>query len=637
MKTIIKLTALALIAAFAVITCSPEAELSDVDWKAVNADKNATKNTAVVQPKSSDFSFSAVATAETTTDTITLKKNEFTFSAPANSDFLRSGGKVDIAALQKFLSFHYFTVADPFDGEADTLDEALLYSYIRRVDNVVILKLESDPVPPTRIIAKIDGTKYTFAGGNKIDKASRGKTGEAGYDDFYYSLTGTGTAFFEPGNKGWYLTLSSISGGSGSGQASNETSRVIASLSFPSSTRVSDTIKDEVFQQLKEGLRIEYLNNNNQWTPYSSSGPGITMAVNGDISIATLSRGDLVPFRVIWKGNAPFATTKAYFGVKQWIKILGANTGNVVTTTQHDYYMNTVYGSVGAPWYTNESPYRFLVPTIVLYTPPAWQTQYAAPRVNLFSCDSNGQNVVIDVVFARLPTYGTVTINTGLLDLSSNVTLFKNNFKIAYYNTSAVTPAEFEKRTDVVYIDIKEYKYLNGSAPQQGLDTIRVTLDPSYRIDSSKNMFLYLSPEICYADTLKSGFGSIDNWQYGFFRAYGFRMLLPLTENVWANGNLNLGTNEVWYSLPTGPSGTYYVWWNDKLQGDGTKTADVTVGMRYAGQNWYVEYGDDGWETSSPLSVNPNAIVEIRVIPKNLSNANIGTYSIAYSTTNTRP
>jgi hypothetical protein len=116
----------------------------------------------------------------------------------------------------------------------------------------------------------------------------------------------------------------------------------------------------------------------------------------------------------------------------------------------------------------------------------------------------------------------------------------------------------------------------------------------------------------------------------------------PLTANVWANGSLGSATGEVWYSFPITAGTTYRIWWNDRKDGNYTRTGDIAIGARYVGSSGWFLGGtdatvDSGWMTSQSFTANRTGTVEIRVIPYNRNSSNTGTYGIVYSTDTTRP
>jgi uncharacterized repeat protein (TIGR02543 family) len=114
-----------------------------------------------------------------------------------------------------------------------------------------------------------------------------------------------------------------------------------------------------------------------------------------------------------------------------------------------------------------------------------------------------------------------------------------------------------------------------------------------------------------------------------------------LTENVWANGDITDADGEDWYLLSVSSGTTYYIWWNDRKQGNETKNGDVVVSARYVGSNSWIFGGtsttvDSGWSSAQSFTANQTGMVYIRVIPFTDTNG-IGAYGIVYSTSNTRP
>jgi len=113
---------------------------------------------------------------------------------------------------------------------------------------------------------------------------------------------------------------------------------------------------------------------------------------------------------------------------------------------------------------------------------------------------------------------------------------------------------------------------------------------------------------------------------------------IKLTENKWTNGEITSKTpdGEIWYSFNVTKETTYYIWWNDSRDGDGTKTLDITVEAAYKnGSNiWYVK--DNSWTTPNSFKASSNDTV-LLIVDSWLSSSHTGTFAIAYTTTNTRP
>jgi uncharacterized repeat protein (TIGR02543 family) len=120
------------------------------------------------------------------------------------------------------------------------------------------------------------------------------------------------------------------------------------------------------------------------------------------------------------------------------------------------------------------------------------------------------------------------------------------------------------------------------------------------------------------------------------------RWTIPLTANVWANGTLSSASGEIWYSLSVSSGTTYHIWWNDKSQGNGSKTGTVAVGARYENTDTFIFGGTNntvlrGWDTVQSFTATQTGTVYIRVIPYNRDSYYIGTFGIVYSTGSIRP
>jgi len=115
----------------------------------------------------------------------------------------------------------------------------------------------------------------------------------------------------------------------------------------------------------------------------------------------------------------------------------------------------------------------------------------------------------------------------------------------------------------------------------------------------------------------------------------------PLTLNTWENGTLTTSTTTLWYTFPVTSGTTYYVWWNDKGNGDGTKTGEVVAGASYNTSTFFFggndQSIDSGYSTAQSFTASQTGTVQIRITIRGGNNANVGTFAVVYSTSNTRP
>ena len=118
---------------------------------------------------------------------------------------------------------------------------------------------------------------------------------------------------------------------------------------------------------------------------------------------------------------------------------------------------------------------------------------------------------------------------------------------------------------------------------------------------------------------------------------------IPLLADTWVEGNIPPGqgyesVRNFYYTFPVTANTAYYVWWNDRVQGDNTKTGDVNVIARYSGTSSNIFYGiDSGWTTAQTFTATSNDTVTLIVGNRNYGNESNGTYAIAYTTTNGNP
>jgi hypothetical protein len=107
----------------------------------------------------------------------------------------------------------------------------------------------------------------------------------------------------------------------------------------------------------------------------------------------------------------------------------------------------------------------------------------------------------------------------------------------------------------------------------------------------------------------------------------------PLTNGQWFNGTFTREYDEHQYSFTVTAGTTYYVWWNDRYDGNDTKTADIEV-YAYDSNDDFLFYGDNGWDNPQEFTAEYSGTVYLSVMGYD---GDTGTYAIAYSTNSTRP
>jgi hypothetical protein len=111
---------------------------------------------------------------------------------------------------------------------------------------------------------------------------------------------------------------------------------------------------------------------------------------------------------------------------------------------------------------------------------------------------------------------------------------------------------------------------------------------------------------------------------------------VPLTANIWADGNIRRSNAENWFSMDVTAWTTYYIWLNDRYSGDGSKTLNV-IGWFYNSDGVGIggvesQYGYDGLFTYGQFTAGSDGTVYIGVRALNYLYPT-GTYGIMYSTT----
>jgi len=106
-----------------------------------------------------------------------------------------------------------------------------------------------------------------------------------------------------------------------------------------------------------------------------------------------------------------------------------------------------------------------------------------------------------------------------------------------------------------------------------------------------------------------------------------------LTLNDWTDGNIAAANGEGWYTFEATSSTNYSIWWNDRSQGDSTKTLNARVSAYYSdGTSIFSDY-NNRWYSPQSFTANKTDTIFIRVIPYSSSGTgSTGTFGIAYST-----
>jgi len=111
---------------------------------------------------------------------------------------------------------------------------------------------------------------------------------------------------------------------------------------------------------------------------------------------------------------------------------------------------------------------------------------------------------------------------------------------------------------------------------------------------------------------------------------------IPLTIRVWASGVNTSSEQDVWYSFEVAEGTTYYVWWNDRGEGDASRTSNVNVSASYSDGSSIFTSIDRGWATPQSFTATSTGTVKLRV-RLDWGAVGPGTFAVVYSTSSARP
>jgi len=108
---------------------------------------------------------------------------------------------------------------------------------------------------------------------------------------------------------------------------------------------------------------------------------------------------------------------------------------------------------------------------------------------------------------------------------------------------------------------------------------------------------------------------------------------VPLTEDVWVDGEITTSSAEDWYSVDVTEGQTYYFWFHNGNNGDGSKSLPYGYVRAYnSGGAQLLIFSSGTWDYTNAITPNSTKIY-IRVS----NGIDTGTYAIVYSTTDNRP
>jgi hypothetical protein len=538
MKNLTKIIALAAIAALAAISCAPEVEISGYDWT-INQQLDPTLNTAKygtdVLPGTNGIQYVDHTKVDSVGIGTVHTDIEISITFGSGSD----GQAVDVlresdidAGLKKFLSFHQIVrtinpaaippiaFSDPPPvGKEDNLSPAIQYSFIRRDDKTVFVKLDitltvpsANPTPYSQIIAKINGAEFTYAQGLKVDVDGNGIPGEAGYDDSYYSVFDAAASYgqtvitpvFTKAEKDWYFTISSISSISDWSTTTGDISNAynISAATFnPASLGTSAdamSFRNNIIASFAGAFELqEYDGSSWVFAKTSSLGSSNTIEFN------SVQFKHMVPYRIVWKGAADQVYGTSYHGLQQRIDIRGKSNS---TGLNRAYWraQTQIEGNHG-----------------VVYNGDIKNFSAAFTGIQVYAQDVAGQNVVIELQVGLKQRSdgngGWIGGYHGLRPLT--LPEFKNSFKASSDDSSDPL---FDPFTAInpTYVDIINVEFASKSKlaiEYSVYDVIRITLDPSFK--QGDTGYFLVNDGLGFTDG-KTFFGNPNNPFRGNFKLY---------------------------------------------------------------------------------------------------------------------
>jgi len=352
MKTIFKIAAIAAITAFMVISCAPPAlPKPHNDWlDDYNEQFDAKKYTL----NAYNYGFivsGSLAIGDKAENTI-----QITISDP-NADIFKAEKTALESTLRGFLSFYTFDPAEKFNatddafGKPHTLTAFNNWSLVRQNGSTFHLNVTAAfTAKSSRLVYKIDSTKYTYRDGNLMDRDGNGVPGEPVYDDVYGSLSISEADSTYPRLPSIYP----MGPGSKPG-ISVELDDSIPYLSFSKVTdvttikgdyeilywdfggdAVNSSLQDEVDYLLNlilPGIKLEKFNEGGNWEPAGFT-PAIDKSAKGirRIYIKDFTANHMTAYRLVYeKGSAKLETSKEYYGVIQKLTISLSSNGKTVS------------------------------------------------------------------------------------------------------------------------------------------------------------------------------------------------------------------------------------------------------------------------------------------------------------------
>ncbi|MDR2943363.1 MAG: hypothetical protein LBV17_12320 [Treponema sp.] len=499
MKTVNKfITALAVIAVLAALSCVPEAEITEPNYKEIFAEYNEQVGGAVVdRPTISGTLVIGAATPD---------QKELEISFPQDADVLRESNADIDAALKKFLSFHTYTdsLATAFNTLSVVSPEAIPYKFVKRGAglNQQVITISFDTIPIAQIFVAKFNENYTCGNGHKVNlDFPNTKSKDAVYGDFYVEVFTTGGSpaptvpyygFEHPGPRNWSIYVSGLTGGTFSTPSPQDVLAGGASISFYGGTPAEkEAERKEILSAWVSKFELQ------KWdgTAWTKDAGGVfsyrdatTIPTGSGTFHLVYTPADKTAYRIAMNGTENLTTEKEYYGMKQKVAVSGS--GLMGTAS---YYRDVVYGGAGF-WYNDTS----------------LDVQSSTPVISGYvNADYNGKNVVVALRFAPI-TVGGVDQYPKELPLET----FNKNFKIVFSRSDQYVVGNLTSINDLVFVKVNKVTYGTSAYNPGNKDEIVLELDPSYQYRGGGTKYLLIAPGFKYSSD-QIVFGNYDdNWNW---------------------------------------------------------------------------------------------------------------------------
>jgi len=505
MKIFVKIALIAAIAALAVLSCEPGIPDPHNEWW--DEYNEQFDGSTYIDDTESNPAFGIKHNILTGDDRV----NTVTITLPRTADALKYADPE--TKLKEFLSFWTFNPNSAVDiGEVTVLDELKDWILYKRFDNQLIIDLKTVFTPPcSGVVVKIDGTKYTYYNGKKMDRDGNGITGEKIYDDFYsdqLTFTGSIGAFVKTENKGWTITLASLPSGVGTDDTSIEADLPLASFADNLTLQITQADREAILRTVTGGFKVEKFSDG-EWSNHA-------VAVYDEKKKQIIAKDNtfshMTGYRIVFnKGDISLETKKEFFGVKQRIKITDG------VRTIYNIRKNVTRLESGAELYYNENKRKFYSDFYSAYNP-------ARTKLEVSTKDGLNKNVVLRLEITVYETITNSDVSEKYFLKTLDLAEFTDNFKIFESNINAATITQTDRRE--VGITAVEFTRENQADDTKGANVIYITLDPNYQTNdvyaNRKYKTFLIGAGLCY----ESGIGVFSDkniWINNGFKAHDLR------------------------------------------------------------------------------------------------------------------